>query len=279
MLIPKPARVRPRRTSAIAYGLGSFLLVAGMGLPLLSLCAALLCGAQTGVHSWLMLMGARIIFVLAAPWELGLQPLFGMHRTLQASPFWRMAFEAGLSAGLLAAVLRLLFLRLKTFFVEPLPPPEPDPSPAERLVIPPSPSRSSLLIGSALTFAVSAGWIILEVGFNRVALITLGATVLLGLIPFYFEWRRSGRVTKTEIVAAWVWTAIRRLGSGLCSALFLWLAATLWGRGEWTVALVMTLMGLWFLWVAVFGAGYSRRIEDDIPNHRRRQRRYGWRRE
>ncbi len=96
------------------------------------------------------------------------------------------------------------------------------------------------------------------------------------LLPWYLGSRRPDRPpTRTERAAARGWLWLRRLAAWLLACLLMGVAGYEASRNP-PAAVGWALAGLWLFWVGAVGVGRRRGIDDDLPLHRERKRRYGW---
>jgi hypothetical protein len=107
--------------------------------------------------------------------------------------------------------------------------------------------------------------------------IAFGSLVVLALIPFYFELRRSEKPNKLEVALAFTWLLVRRASVGLAALLFGAGAVAAYRGGFIWSAIGLIFMSVIFVWWGWVGPGYGRGYSDDLPAQRARKRRYGWR--
>lgn len=264
-----PRAPRPFRSSVRWAGVAFAILLATSYLALVS-CGRLACLPKTPsfareVIAWMIFSGF--------PWVALFERIAGAGKPGLTGIF-PLALGLSITGALLVLLLRYWVLRFKLFLALPLPPAA---TAQDRATPSPAPWALVLVVVFAsLVFLVKS---IYTFGFTRTVLerfVIVGGTVLaISLIPLYFEFRRRHAPNKTEIVLAYLWIAFRRTIAGLASLLFLLFAFAMFRTDMWMSAFGI-FMFVFLLRLGWFGAGYRRTLADDVPSHKDRKRRYGW---
>jgi drug/metabolite transporter (DMT)-like permease len=102
-------------------------------------------------------------------------------------------------------------------------------------------------------------------------------------IDYYFRSRKSEEPSKTEKNIANSWLAFRRLVCFVGAFVFLGAALTMSGPPSASllenilVRLVLGVLGLFCIWVSVYGQGMNRySLKDDVDLHKKNKKRYNW---
>ena len=263
------------RASAALWAIGALGAVILVGAPAFEACARSFCLSHSGglrKAAYFALVSLSLPWLLIPP--LGKIDLRGWGGALLLSS------SAGASLGLIVFFARLWYLQFRSFLAKPLPVDWlPEPQDQERF---PSPRRSKVVVhvfvgGAVLTLI----FVVLKYGFTLLekpaeALGAFGSIVVLTLIPFYFELRRSQKPNKLEVALAFTWILVRRTTVGFAALLFAVGAVAAYRGGSVWSAIGLLFMSATFFWWGWFGPGYGRGYGDDLPAHRARKRRYGW---
>lgn len=125
----------------------------------------------------------------------------------------------------------------------------------------------------------------IKYGLSLTTLITILVVAALASIPWYFGTRnRAAEPTRSESALATLWVLFRRVVSACAGALLLWAGwriayTTTLADGTMPSGLVgaaVALMGLFCIYVGVFGHGWSADWHNDVALHRDNKRRYKW---
>jgi len=261
--------------TALRWAATTFVLLAVIGWVVAAVCARHHC--LSGTPKWASGIAIGYV-VLALPWLL-VYFLGKPHDANAASSPEFVAVGAAATLALLVLVGRLWFVRFRDILTSPLPEPASQEGAEPSLGAPSfGPVIMVLMLVTALLIALVN--VVSTQGFNGAALLQFskvaGFVIVLTMIPFYFEVRRSKRPNKLEMCLALLWMAFRRTSLGLVALLFAMFAVTAWRHGAgWAAALALLIAGAaaWWGW---FGTGYRRGFADDRPAHEARKRRYGW---
>jgi len=270
----RTARAPNSLRSACRWGAVAFIVGAMLGAVTLVTCRNHHCFAFGGVSlSYLLYAYAALSLPGLLLHKALLSLTGGGHETMLGFQIFS-SIGCGMSAGFLTLALRFSYLRVQAFLHAPLPPVETDPTGSGKVLAPSS--ATAVFLSFSFALLLLSAVVVFKNGFNASTLSSLGFVALLSIIPLYFESRRARRVTKTEIVFAFAWLAIRRILGSVVALLLVSFGVFMIATGQLAAGLFSFVLGCVLGWWAWFGSGYLDSFRDDKPTHDVRRRRYGW---